>query len=122
MYQVLGWVNIAAVMILLLPFSLNFYSKKEKGVINSFGRFLRKFHKILGIVMLISVIVHGLLALGSITLHTGTIVGVAYIITGVFGVLFVILKKKEMFTIHRYFAVAFVLLIVIHLLLPSLLS
>ena len=121
MYKILGWTNAIVTLILILPFALQAISKKKEGVLHSITKFLRKAHKPLGIVILISVAAHGILALGAFTLHTGTVAGIAFVVAALLGVLFMWLKKKQIFKIHRILAYIYVLIVIMHLLLPSLL-
>lgn len=121
MYKILGWTNAIVTIILLLPFALHAVSKKKEGILHSITKFLRKAHKPIGILVFISIAAHGMLALGSFSLHTGTIAGISFAIAGIFGILFMISKKKQIFKTHRILAYIYVLIVIVHLLLPSLL-
>lgn len=121
MYKILGWTNAIVTIILILPFALQSIVKKKEGILSSIIKFLRKFHKVLGIVIFISIAFHGIMALGSFSLHTGTVAGVAFVITAILGTLFVMLKKKKIFTTHRVLAYMYVIIVAVHLLFPSLL-
>ena len=80
---------------------------------------LRVVHKPLGIAILVLAIVHGILALGALRLHTGTIAGIMLIATAALGGSFYLLKKKPLFIAHRTMALLFVLFVLVHLIFPS---
>lgn len=122
MYKIFGWINFIIAFVMLLPFALKDISKKKGGVLDSVGKFLRKLHKPLGGIILVPIVIHAVLALGAFTLHTGTVLGIAYLIVALLGSLFVLMKKKQIFSLHRYAAFIFVLLVMIHLVVPSLLG
>lgn len=121
MYKILGWTNAIVTLILLLPFSLQAILKKKEGALYSITKFLRKAHRVLGILILITIAVHGIMALGSFSLHTGTIAGIAFVVTALVGMLFVLMKKKQIYKTHRILAFIYVCIVIVHLLMPSLL-
>lgn len=121
MYKILGWTNAIVTLVLILPFALQAVSKKKDGVLHSIIKFLRKAHKLIGAVILISIATHGIMALGSFALHTGTVAGIAFVVAALFGMLFLLFKKKQLYKTHRILAYIYVLIVIVHLLLPSLL-
>lgn len=125
MYKVFGYLNILLVVLITAPYwtrKLNqwFFHSKSKAY-QKLQRTLRSIHKPAAAVLLISIIVHGYLALRSFRLHTGTIVGIAFILTALFGLIFYLTKKLPFLKVHRALALVAVLLVVVHLLFPSLL-
>ena len=122
-YAVLGWVNIALVSLMLLPYAMRklneLFFKKKQGVYIKIMRFLRKAHRYAGALLIISVLTHGWLALGAFRLHTGTLLGVLAAVMGIFGLIFIFGKKKWAYKTHKALAVAFVALIFLHLIIPS---
>jgi len=80
---------------------------------------MRKLHKPLGYVLFVSAVTHGFLALGSLRLHTGTILGIIVVITSIFGMVFYAVKNKWVVNIHKAFAYILIFLLLIHLILPS---
>lgn len=123
MYAILGWINVGLVVILLLPFAMQninkLFLKKKEGTYVKLTKSLRKAHRYLGIPLLASILAHGFLALGSFRLHTGTVLGLTAGIVAVFGLIFILLKKKWAFKTHKTLAIIFVLLLALHLLFPS---
>ncbi len=123
MYAVLGWFNVAAIVIMTAPFWLRLINKlashNKNKALARIVKFLRAVHKPLGITILVLAIVHGILALGALRLHTGTIAGIMLIVTAVLGGAFYRLKKKPLFVAHRTLALLFVLFVLIHLIFPS---
>jgi hypothetical protein len=123
MYAVLGWVNIAAIVVMTAPLWLRLISKysfknKNKALLR-FIKALRTVHKPLGLALVASVIVHGFLALGALRLHTGTIAGIMLIVTAALGGTFFRLKKKPVLIAHRISASLLTLLVLVHLIFPS---
>ncbi|NLV50075.1 MAG: hypothetical protein GXY20_05210 [Clostridiales bacterium] len=92
---------------------------KRNAQINKLVRKLRVLHKPLGACLLIVVIIHGYLALGTPRIHTGTLLGLFVLVTVVLGAIFTKLKKPALFKWHRYIAVLTVLLILLHLIAPN---
>jgi hypothetical protein len=123
MYAILGWVNIAAIVVMTAPYWLRMisqYSFKNKNKqLLRFIKALRTVHKPLGLVLVASVIVHGILALGTLRLHTGTLAGIILIVTAALGGTFYLLKKKPVLIAHRTAASLLTLLVLIHLIFPS---
>ena len=123
MYAVIGWFNVAAVVVMTAPFWLRLINKhafhnKSKALARLI-KILRAVHKPLGIAILVLAIVHGILALGSLRVHTGTIAGIMLIITAVLGGSFYRLKKRPLFIAHRTMALLFALFVLVHLIFPS---
>ena len=122
MYSVLGWINISIVVLLLIPFVLLKKVKNKESVLYKTKNVLSKVHRPLGALLIVIAAVHGYLALGTLALHTGTVVAVAAVLTVFLGGMFIAVKKKQLFTAHRALGMVFVALLIIHLVLPSLLS
>ncbi len=123
MYGVIGWFNVAAVVVMTAPYWLRIINKYGfKNTNKALARFiktLRKLHKPLGLVLVVLVIIHGILALGAVRLHTGTLAGVMLIVTAALGGSFYLFKKKPLLIAHRTAASLMVLLILLHLIFPS---
>lgn len=123
MYAVFGWINISLITLMLLPFAIfnlnSLLFKKKVSVYLKLAKFLRKLHRYLGIPLVISVIYHGFLALGSFRLHTGTILGIMLIVVAIFGMIFILFKKKWAFKTHKLLAILLMLLLILHLIFPS---
>lgn len=126
MYQILGYVNVALLVIITAPYwlkKLNLWLFHWKGkAYQQAIKFLRKLHKPLGIALVLLAILHGYLALGTFRLHTGSLAWIMLLITAVFGGAFYRLKKAPLFKWHKAFALIVVLFTALHLLLPGLLS
>lgn len=122
MYKLFGWLNIAIVAFMILPFilrKLNALFFKKKGVYLRIIKLLRKLHKPLGAVLFVVIVIHGISALGTWRLHTGMILGIMSAITMVFGMSFYILKKKWLYSLHKILVAILVVLLLIHLIFPS---
>jgi hypothetical protein len=122
-YAVLGWVNVAAVIVMTLPYWLRLLNKHafkgKNAALARVSKVLRAVHKPLGLALAALVIVHGILALGALRLHTGTLAGVALIVTAALGAAFYFRKKKPLLTAHRAAALLLALLVLAHLIFPS---
>ena len=123
MYKLLGIVNIVLIGIITSPWWLRYLGKwffpDKKIMTTRFMKVLRVVHKVLGVCLLVIMLVHGYLALGSFQLHTGTLTGIMLVLTVIFGALFYWRKKKIFFKLHKTSALIMVLLVLIHLLFPS---
>lgn len=123
MYSLLGWLSVVIIGVLVAPYPLKFLNKnfiksKNSGIRNSI-KFLSKLHKPLGVSLAVIAFIHGYLALGSLRLHTGSILYVSIIITAVLGGSYYRLKKKIIFTWHKRFALISLLFLLLHLFYPN---
>lgn len=123
MYAVIGWFNVAFVVIMTGPFWLRLINKhafqNKNKALAKLAKLLRTVHKPLGIAIVVLAIIHGILALGALRLHTGTIAGIMLIATAVLGGTFYRLKKKPLLIAHRTMALLFALFVLVHLIFPS---
>lgn len=123
MYSTLGWLNIGFLVLMTAPYWLRLLNKHtlhlKGGAYAKTIKALRAIHKPLGLTVVVVMLVHGYLALGSLRLHTGTIVGVMLLITASLGGLFYFTKKRFAFTWHKRMALLLVVLLLIHLIFPS---
>ncbi|MCR3956971.1 MAG: hypothetical protein NUK57_11800, partial [Gudongella sp.] len=123
MYSVLGWLNVVVLAVILLPYILNFLNRKfiktqNQGFRNTV-KLLRRLHKPLGLALAILALVHGYLALGSLRLHTGSLLYLSIFITALLGGSFYKLKKRALFTWHKRMALVSFLLLLLHIFYPS---
>ena len=123
MYVILGWLNVAFLVVMTSPYWLRFLNKHifhlQGGAYIKTIKFLRSVHKPLGIAVLVIALIHGYLALGALRLHTGTILWIAFFLTAVLGSLFYFTKKRPFFTWHKRMVLVAIVLLLIHLLFPS---
>ena len=120
MYIILGWVNVALVAVQLLPFivrRLNKYFIKSSALTKQINKY-RVLHRILGGLLLVGTIIHGVLALGVLRLHTGTLLGAAAVLTVLIGAAFLVFKKKWLLALHRISALLVILMVLVHLIFP----
>ena len=126
MYKFLGFLNIALIVLITAPYwvrKLNqWFFHSKSGRYTKLMKGLRACHKPAAVVLLISILAHGWLALGAFSLHTGTVAAASFLLTALFGLLFYLLHKKGLLQWHRALALISVLLVCIHLLFPWLLS
>ncbi|MDY0235639.1 MAG: hypothetical protein RBR71_06395 [Gudongella sp.] len=123
MYSFLGWLNVVLLGIIASPYLLNAINKhfiKTKNTrFREFLKLLRSFHKPLGIILLVIAPIHGLLALGRISLHTGSLLYLVIFITALLGWIFYKLKKRPFFIWHKRMAFLVVAFLLLHLLFPN---
>lgn len=126
MYKVLGFLNIALLVIVLSPYCVRklnqWFIHSQKPGFTKLMKVLRTLHKPAAAALLISIVVHGWLALGRLQLHTGTVAAASFFVTALFGLLFYLLHKKGLLQWHRALALTSVLLVGVHLLFPWLFS
>lgn len=123
MYSILGWLNALLLTLMILPFILvrankMIFKGKNKGL-QTITKLLRKWHKQMGAVLVVTGITHGYLALGGFILHTGILLYLALLATGSMGFLFYRKKKKILLQLHRYLAALVIALLALHLIFPS---
>lgn len=126
MYEVLGFLNITLLAIITLPFLLRmankwFFHTKDPRFFKLL-KYLRAVHKPAAAALIISIILHAYLALGSFRLHTGTIVTTSLVVTALLGLTYYLTKKPAVLKVHRVCLFISVFLLAVHLLLPNLLS
>lgn len=123
MYETLGTLNIILVIVITAPYwltKINKYIVKTKAPwFKDLVSILRKMHKWLAALLLVSIVTHGYLALGRITLNTGIITATLFFITALLGLAFFLLRKKQLFKLHKLFALLAILMIVAHRILPG---
>ncbi len=123
MYKMLGILNVVLIIIIVLPYCLRrlgqrFFPQK-KIASTKLMKLLRSVHKPLGICLLLITLIHGYLALGSLRMHTGTLVGIIVLATVVLGILFYRKKRAVLLKWHKRAALLMVLLTLLHLFAPS---
>lgn len=121
-YSILAYGNVVLLVILCLPYILRISNKKFFGnhkKITKLVRFLKSIHRSLGIILLILSLIHGYMMLGRFALHTGTILYLCMIVIAIFGMLFHLKKKKIWLQLHKGFVAIMILLLLIHIFMPS---
>ncbi|EKF49120.1 hypothetical protein H17ap60334_07338 [Thermosipho africanus H17ap60334] len=121
MYKFLGWFNVALLIFNFLSYSLRVINKRIKSkILTDIIKFLKKYHKISGVLLIIFGFVHGYLALGyNFYLHTGSILWVLIIsmfasfIIGKFS-----LFKHKWIYFHRILSFSLLVFLLIHLINP----
>ena len=100
MVDALGWLNIGliALMFALFPIKRSYLKYRKSSYLKVYRK-VRVFHPLLGLIIIIIGLVHGFLALGTIKLHTGTLVLISIITMGLISTLG---RKKIVFTKTRF--------------------
>jgi hypothetical protein len=116
----LGYLNLALMICLLLPFLLRrinrhaFNSKNQ--LLGKTASGFAKVHPYLGPLLLLLALVHGYLALGIIMMHTGTVLGAAILLQNILGLSFKLFGKPFLLKLHRPLGLLAVLFLLAHLL------
>lgn len=121
MYSILGFLSSFLLLILLLPYLLRVLNSKmiKSDQIKKIIKTLKKIHRPAGMLLAVVALVHGYLALGSLRLHTGTLLYVLMFITMALGAAFYSKKKKQLLSLHRALALGTVVLLAVHYFFPS---
>lgn len=122
-YRLLGYVSLALLLITTAPWwlrRLNALTVKTKDKrFMALLKFLRKFHKVTGVLLVSVALWHGFSALGTLRLHTGLFAYVSFVVTALLGVAFWLKKDKKAFKGHKVMALVSVVLLTVHLLWPG---
>lgn len=123
-YSILGWTSLSLLAIQLLPFVMRqaetlLWKRSAPKAYKATIQNLRRIHKPLGLLLLIVPPIHGFMALGGLRLHTGSLLYIGVLCTGVLGGGFYRLKHKSWLIWHRRVAVATFGLFLVHFLWPG---
>ncbi|HML48402.1 MAG TPA: hypothetical protein PKE04_16790 [Clostridia bacterium] len=123
LYQILGWLNVALLATITAPYWVRRLGQwlfpGKRAAIAKWIKPLRALHKPLGIAFAVLALIHGILALGALRLHTGSLVWILVLATATLGILFYRKKKAPLFRWHKRLALATVFLLLLHLIFPS---
>lgn len=115
---ILAWVAVALSFLLIVIWALRLINKRKKITwVQKLNRSLRKHHKVIGLFLIFTALIHGLLSSESVfSLNWGTANWIVSILLGLSWLLRKKLSlKKWWMYIHRILTVAFVALLVIHI-------
>lgn len=122
-FKLLGWVSVALAVVASSPYWLrtlnNWTFKTRDKRFFALLKFLRKLHKVLGLLLAAVALYHGFMALGGrIRLHTGLLAYAAFLLTALLGIWHHFRKNKTVFKVHKATALAGFLFFALHLLEP----
>jgi len=118
MVEGLGWLNLALVFLMILIYPIKrLYLDKRKPKLLKLYKAARYYHPLLGFIIVLIGLTHGYLAIGSIRLHTGTLVVLTVILMGCITVLG---RRKLLFQrnwrkIHVYLVPLLFIFIFVHI-------
>lgn len=125
-FRFFGNLNLALLIIVMLPYALNFLNRKFFKTKNENYRnavkWARAIHKPAGVLLLIFGLVHGYMVFRSVRFHTGTVLYVLIIVQGILGGALYRKKSKTLFKAHRVTAFVVSALFLLHWLAPNALS
>ena len=114
---VFAWIALVLTFFSVIIWVLRLAGKKKKiPLLSAVNRWLRRRHKLIGILLIAAGAVHGLFSSDALfSLNLGTVTWIVSILLGINWLFYKKLKKTWM-TLHRLLTVAFVALLVIHIL------
>ncbi|MEI7942078.1 MAG: hypothetical protein WCH76_02790 [Candidatus Riflemargulisbacteria bacterium] len=117
----LGFLNVALLFLTVFLFlgkKINEYLFKGKSkLFKSFVQISHHWHIYTAIMLILTALLHGYLALdGQIYFHSGYVLFLSIIFAIIGGISFKILKNKNILQIHKLFAVIITLLLIWHIL------
>lgn len=125
-FRFFGNLNLVLLVIVLLPYVLNFlnrrFFKTKNETYRNAVKLARAVHKPAGIILLVFGLVHGYMAFRSVRFHTGTVLYALIIVQAVLGGALYRKKSKALFKAHRVTALVVAALFLLHWLVPSALS
>ncbi len=125
MFRVVGFVTAFLLVLVTSPYWLRQLNKYVMRLparkIGPILKKLRLIHKPLGIALFVIAATHGYMALGFFQWHTGSIAWLAFSVTASLGIALYFRRKPALFKLHKGAALTAVLLVLVHLLFPSLL-
>lgn len=116
----LGWINVFILFLTSFAYSGKkidkFIFRGENKTIKTLIKISRGWHVYLAILLITISVLHGYLALGGmIYFHTGYLLLLTITLTGTIGILFKLLKKKQLFKLHKISALILVVFIILHI-------
>lgn len=122
-FRILGWLSAILALIATSPYwlrKLNSWTFKTKDKrFFAVLKFLRKAHKIAGLLLAAIAVYHGWLALnGRLRVHTGTLTYLSFLLTVLLGIAHFYTKDKRALKGHRVMVLVSVLMFALHLLKP----
>lgn len=123
MYSFIGWFNVTLLAVLTGPYWVprligKVLKKKDKRYY-ALIKFIRTVHKPLGLTVLILAPLHGYLALGGFSLHTGSLLFIWIVFTSISGFIFTKTKKIALLKFHQTLALIVATALALHLIDPG---
>lgn len=116
LYEFLGWLNVWVYVFLTIKAPLKILNKRLKNKsLMKINSFLTRYHKYLGIFMIIIAIAHAYVLGSLFRFNSGTLVLIGVIITSILGVLIRITRNKLVLTLHRLLSIVVLLLMINHI-------
>lgn len=116
LYQFLGWLNVWVFVLLVIKVPLKTLNKKLKNKqLMKINSLLTKYHKYLGIFMIVIAIAHAYVLGSLFRFNSGTLILIGIIITAIVGFLIRATRKKIFLTIHIILSIVVLLLMLNHI-------
>lgn len=113
---IFAWISIILVILLTIIYFLRIFRKKAKWIA-TLNRKLRRYHKHIGIVLLLTGLLHGIFSSERLlTLNLGTVCWILSMLLGLNYVFRSIFTKKSLWIVyHRILTLVFIVIIVLHI-------
>ena len=118
-WQYLGWLNVVLVILMGAIYPVKEMMKTNKKLIPVYRK-MRVIHPVVGVLMIVVGLIHGYMALGRITLHSGSLILVALIAMALVALAGQKIKafRKDWRKVHRALGVLVFILVLAHLISP----
>lgn len=119
LYEFLGWLNVWVYVFLTIKAPLKILNRKLKNKsLMKINSILTKYHKYLGIFMVVIAVSHAYVLGYLFRFNSGTLILIGVVITSILGILIRITKSKLILTLHRLLSIVVLLLMINHIYLP----
>lgn len=116
LYEVLGWLNVWVYVFLTIKAPLKILNKRLKNrSLMKINSFLTRYHKYLGILMIIIALAHAYVLGYLFRFNSGTLILIGVIITAILGSLIRVTKNKLILTLHKLLSIIVLLLMINHI-------
>lgn len=116
LYEVLGWLSVVLYVLLSIKYLLKPINRKLRyKPLGKLIGYLTKYHKYLGILFIVCIVIHAYVLGYLFTFHSGTIILVLVILTSILGYMQSKMKNKNVLKIHRLLSVVILCMIIYHI-------
>lgn len=115
------WIHVTLAALMLLPFLMRWLNKhfiKSEGLGKQLNKY-RFLHNVFGVLLVGSILIYAIFVFDSWCLHSGTLLVLMAVLTGLAAASFYIFKKKFLFMLHRIIAILLILMLLFQLIFPE---
>ncbi len=116
-YEILGWLNVIIFVLLVIKVPLKAINRKLRNrSLAKVNGLLTKYHKYLGILMIVLIVCHGVSTGANIfEINSGTLILITVLLTAISGFMIKIVRKKFVLIIHKFLSLVVAALIINHI-------